>query len=641
MKYYVLMFACVIALVFVACRDDQWEKQGKITLEGVDNNLLDLIKEKPELSEFYAALVKTGYDSVLTTGKNFTVLAPVNEEWNMETEDEAVLAKTVGNHIGFDKRMSNDEKLYKELMMVSGKVLRYDELKSFGVGGAQIAAENCDYAASNGVLHVLDKMILLDMNIWEHITDVLAADYAQADYLKNAMDREMDMLRSRPTGVSATGQTLYDTVFLDVNAFLKAVPLNDETKVYTYVIMQDEGFNRLVNKFRPFYRKSTDAETDSMARYNVCSDMVFPGIADIAGTDTLTNIFGYKVALDGAVVGEPYVATNGRVYVMSRSNMHYRERIKPVFINAVEYTNTILEGIQGTTANCFRYGDSKSATGAGNDGKVLYFRLNFGQRDTIKDETGKPLKCTLSDADSTRNTVWGISGESNNFGPESRRINGFVEYKAQVYSGPYEIRYRAYTDSTSSPDAGGEDRRDGHKIVSGTPPKKQKMILYQKFFISMPDAPLLRHGNGGSRPPASATRPVDVASWPTQREVWNVNAIENNYLGTDTAFVTVDTLGIRREKVMRKWRLSFKDNWQPGNRDYDPARPPRVSLPQFVQNPVPGPNTQLMQVPRTGELTMWLTNCTRNDTNQDRDYMWQGPILLDYIKLVPVLPEEE
>jgi hypothetical protein len=266
------------------------------------------------------------------------------------------------------------------------------------------------------------------------------------------------------------------------------------------------------------------------------------------------------------------------------------------------------------------------------------FTFPYRQRDTIRDENGVPLKHKIynrspnwiTDADSVRNNDFSISMEQNTYTPYNvMKNNAYVEYKAKVHSAPYEIHYVAY---------------DEYSNHSSNP--QTTMRLYQKLFVSMPDAPLLRHGNGQSTPPPPATRPADVASVTDQATVWSADAIENNYLGPDTCFVSVDTAGILKERKMSKWRLKFADTYYSRNTstsnsyaDYGKlTTTERSRLAQFIRNPVNAPDAEVMKVPRNGEVTMWVANTTKNDRNES--VLFQGWIFVDYIKLVPVLPAE-
>jgi hypothetical protein len=57
---------------------------------------------------------------------------------------------------------------------------------------------------------------------------------------------------------------------------------------------------------------------------------------------------------------------------------------------------------------------------------------------------------------------------------------------------------------------------------------------------------------------------------------------------------------------------------------------------QYIDTPVTTPDASIMEVDRVGELTMWLCNTARSNATSA-----QGMLFLDYIKLVPKLPEEE
>jgi hypothetical protein len=100
---------------------------------------------------------------------------------------------------------------------------------------------------------------------------------------------------------------------------------------------------------------------------------------------------------------------------------------------------------------------------------------------------------------------------------------------------------------------------------------------------------------------------------------------------------------------MKKWALT--NTWEYFTRNTtdpkgDAAKPALGELTaptvkpacQFIKEPLTTPDAEIMAVTRSGELTLWLANSAKNDRNDD--LRWQGWLFLDYIKLVPVLPEE-
>ena len=181
--------------------------------------------------------------------------------------------------------------------------------------------------------------------------------------------------------------------------------------------------------------------------------------------------------------------------------------------------------------------------------------------------------------------------------------NFFIEYKAQVNSVDYEIRYIAYDDIGS-----------GNRLMSNqyhievpidNPPdfpddpdaerEVQTFRLEQKLFISMPGRPVLSK-NSDSK-------------------------IENNF-ERDACFVSVDTAGIKKERTMTKWTFDNTTNTQ------------------YILQPKSDTDAGILKVEQTGELTLWLCNTTRTNATAGGTLLGaQGMLFLDYIKLVPIVEE--
>ena len=625
MKQNIYIILVAVLVFFTACRDNQWDEHSKLTFEGGDLDLLIAIQNMPELGNFYDAIVKTGYDNLLASANSFTVLAPVNSAWNsVDMNDVDGLRKIVANHIAYEKKLDTNPTLFESMLMVNGKYVRFNANNSFN--NAQIVSAG--HLAGNGVLHTIDNIVELRSNIWEYISEL---DYPQGKYIKTLNREVMDIHRSVQIAVDpSSGAPLYDTVWMNVNNFLNEIPLDDESKIFTYVLLREDGFNELYDKFKPYYLRTDEELTDLLLRFSLSSDFVFEGIRDIvaetANGDTMVNLFGMKVPLTGEITG-PYNASNGRVYIVDNSNIRYREKIKPIHIEGEDYTGT----------NVSYFVIKRFRTWASGNYDVA-FTFPSRQRDTVFNEFGEPYKHKLynrepnwiADADSVVNIDFHFGTMEINFlNPQT--MNGYIEYKAQVHSCNYRIHYVAYNDYASH--------------VVNNPPRRMNLI--QKLFVSMPDAPLLQHGRGSAPAPAASTRPADISSHDPQSQVWSGNAVLNNFLGPDTCFVAVDTAGIHKERIMTKHRLKFRDTYYDRNtstsndyRDYGLLRTTvRNSLPQLVDHKIQESGADELKVPRNGEMTMWLTNTTINTRNEtDR---WYGPLFLDYLRLEPILPYEE
>jgi uncharacterized surface protein with fasciclin (FAS1) repeats len=559
------LYVCAFAATTTSCIDDKWDERAKVTGALLGVSLKEAIQGEAECSAFYAALVSTGYDTLLATANTFTVFAPTNSAW--QTVSQANLEATVANHISYGKWLSTNPELWESaLYMLNGKVVRYDSLtKTFN--GATLTSG--DHVAANGVFHVIDKVVERRDNVWDRVRQLRPAyDYPQVQFLLSATvnHSEMDVAKSVQTGFNAVGQPVYDTSWISVNSFLKEVPLDDENRVWTYVVLQEGGYNKLFAKYRPYFSAGT--ATDSLTRVNICRDFAFEGKIDITQHDTIVNIDGVKVPVRGATVASTYECSNGRVYIINESNILLREKIKPVLIEGESYNPS---RAADPSFIFTRY----KLWASGSRDIMLAGRATQTDSIYVKDAQGKDsLQSVL------KKTFITESGDGN----KPNIYNSYIEYKAPVYAVGYEIYYVAYDDI------------EAHYVLP-----QQTLRVEQKLFISMPGSPVLQKGTALSS-----------------------DAVANSYMTYrlsgdayhDTCFVAIDTAGIHKERKMQKWTVS------------------RLKA-QAIQSPVRSAYT--MQATRAGEATLWLCNTAR-----DKDYasQLQGYLFLDYIKLVPILPEE-
>jgi uncharacterized surface protein with fasciclin (FAS1) repeats len=497
MKRYLYTAACAAAcaLLCFACRDDRWEEHTRATEKGVNLTLPAVIQENPDWSAFYQALTVTGYDSVLNGASGFTVFVPSNAAWaGVEMDDTAALASIVAYHIACERRLASDSAL-RNMQMINGKRLRYRNQR---LSGAQITAPDC--VASNGVVHGIDTIFTAAKNIWEYMWDLRNAS-SQVGYIYGWNRREMDMERSIRNGVNAQGQPTYDTAWVDVNDFLEAVPLNDEAQEFTYIVLEDNGFFNLYDKYAPYFNRPTADATERLTSFQVCRDLAFGGrIEDLAQRDSIANIFGVKVRLKGAAVRRSFEASNGMVYVLSSANVLLRDKVKPV----------IIEGENFSAAADPQYVFTRYKPLWASGAKDVMLASSVVQTNRVvvgTDQYGRPQYGNVS-----KTFLWSDKYRAN-------MSNFWIEYKAEVFSVGYKIYYVAFDD-----------------IEEHYADPLQRLRLEQKLFISLPDAKTLAKGDNKV----------------------NADAVSNNYLGDETCFVGVDTAtGALKETQLRKWSLTL------------------------------------------------------------------------------------
>ncbi len=559
-KKYIYMLIVVVITGFVACNDNEWDNHVGNTDEVLASDILERIKADPNLSQFYTALVKTGYAEVLSQPVNFTVFAPQNSAWTgVDMNDVEALNDIVAYHIGYGRLTSANLSQAASVKMVNTKNVR----KESGLfGGATVIT--ADQPSGNGVVHTIDKFFEMKKNIYEYISSEYST-LDQVKYLQSLDSLVMDKEKSVSKGVNDKGQIIYDTIWTNENSFLKYYPIDNEDSLVTYIVLKDFGFNHLKTKYAPYFvQTGADKETEDvvasekLVQYNICQDLVvsLSGIIDITSqTDTVINVAGMKVPIKGGTIEKTYNASNGKVYIIDQSNILLREKIKPIIIEGEDYYAAAASAPIFTRYKLWASGEKDIMVNCGNY-----------QVDTVYTTgvSGQDSTYTI-----TSNYYWDPSNNRANI------TNFNLSYRAEVNSVDYEIYYVAYDDIEWH-----YDTIYVHRIE-------------QKLFISMPNRPVLSKGVSGQ-----------------------VNAVINNYLGDTRCFVGQGLAGVHEETKLVQWDLQNNTT-------------------QLLKSAVAGSDAEVMKVPQSGTLTMWLCNTARSTAANA-----QGMLFLDYIKLVPKLPAE-
>ena len=501
-KYNIYALIVLIAVCFAGCRDNEWDKHTEVPDEMLTADILEKIKSDAELSTFYDALVKTGYAEVLSQATNFTVFAPKNSAWTgIDTKSEndiEALRDIVAHHITYGKMLTTDLAKQELIKMVDQKNVSYNGNEQT-LDNTSIVSSN--KVAGNGVVHTIDDLLEIKMNVYEYITSEYK-DLKQVKYIKGLDRLVMDKDKSVSLGVNDLGQVIYDTVWINENNFLKAFPINNEDLLTTYIVLKDAGYEHLRTKYAPYFVQLddtlsvSDSLTDATTQYNICQDFVISlnEAVDIASFDTIVNIGGVKVPISGANIEKTYDASNGKVYVLDQSNILLKEKIKPVVIEGENYRSS---GSSGAVYVRYKLW--------ANGGRDVMLNSNATQSDSIH-TVGIDGQDSVYVESKTFN--WNLDNRAN-------VINCQLEYRANVNSVDYEIYYVAYDD-----------------IETHYSDSNHVFRLEQKLFISMPRQ-------------ARLTKGINTQA----------NAVINNYLGDTKCFVGQDVAGVHKETQLTQWNL--------------------------------------------------------------------------------------
>lgn len=321
---------CLLTISFFAvltgCR--KWDDHISISDPSLKENLYQKMQAMTELSKFNELLVKTGYDTVLSSAKLFTVWAPDNQA--LASLDPAVvndnnrLRLFVANHIGFEEVYSTAAARVKTL---NGKFIN---ISGTGVEGATISKAN--QVAGNGVLHIINKMIVPKPNVWEYVN---STSYKQKDYMLSLNYQAIDSSKAEVIGVDAnTGKPIFKpgTGLVQKNhLFEKSGNLENEEKLYTFILLTDAALEAERTKMKPFTKARTADSTEMLASLQVIKDFVFEGVYTLAQMpDTLVSAEGVKVGFDKSAVKETISTSNGIVYVMDRAAVRIQDKVMTI-----------------------------------------------------------------------------------------------------------------------------------------------------------------------------------------------------------------------------------------------------------------------------------------------------------------------
>jgi hypothetical protein len=330
-EYYLI--AAFFLVLFSSCKkwDDSQINNADLTL-----SLSAAIASDPNLSTFSNYLRQTGVDAILQSSKTFTVWAPNNTALQSLdasiVNDTAKLRAFVMNHISYQTYFTRDVQTSVRVPMLSGK---YNNFFGNKIEDANVVT--ADRFVSNGVLHVIDKPMVVLQSAWEYVQST-TSQYAQNSYIANLNFNSFSPSLAIVDSISAlTGLPIYrpGTGIVVRNFFNDRVfDLKREDKQYTYFLLANAAFNLKADSLKPYYQTGFAAATDSLDRWNIVKDLVvdtlYPTAASLPAS--ITSKFGIVVPINKASIIETRKLSNGVVYVLSSSDVSTASKFKEIRI---------------------------------------------------------------------------------------------------------------------------------------------------------------------------------------------------------------------------------------------------------------------------------------------------------------------
>jgi uncharacterized surface protein with fasciclin (FAS1) repeats len=323
----------LLAVGFSACK--KWDDHIAVENQDLNQNLLEAISSTPSLSAFRNFVKQAGLDSLLQSTKEYTVWAPNNDA--LQNLDPAIAADPVKlksfvlNHISNQIYFTRNAAPGTRIPMLSGKYNAFTAT-TFEDAGIKTA----DKFVRNGVLHSIDKGIVVLPNLWEFVNST-AAQYAQNNYLLSLNFNSFDPSLATIDSISSTtGLPIYHagTGLVARNRFNDRVyDLKREDKQYTYLIFNNTAFAYDADSLKGYFKAGTTALTDSLTRWNVVKDLAFEGVLAPTALIGLISKSGIALpAITPAMIVDTKKLSNGVAYVLSNIHVPNANKFKEIRI---------------------------------------------------------------------------------------------------------------------------------------------------------------------------------------------------------------------------------------------------------------------------------------------------------------------
>ena len=330
---YFLLTAAVVFLGATACTDKNWEDHYNNSETQITNEQLTVVTEcsrdylsaQSQYSKMFAFLTD---NQVFTTleekGQLHTLLVVENDDFIQPEADEA---QYIANSHVTDIAISPSN-LYdgERILMWHGKFVTVG-IDSLGLAGQldhltfNTAPVKRVVKTADGYIYVLSSMIVTPESLYDFINN-LGDDYSVFRELVLASGgKEFDKTNSRPVGVDATGNTIYDTVWIYTNDFFDAkdFSLSSESLTATMLLFSNDVIEAAMDSAY-WYLKSWGLDRDRDVLYNWILEVAFfktkyTPEAYEAATD-LKSIYDrqWRVACQEVDTDNPISVSNGIIY---------------------------------------------------------------------------------------------------------------------------------------------------------------------------------------------------------------------------------------------------------------------------------------------------------------------------------------
>jgi uncharacterized surface protein with fasciclin (FAS1) repeats len=372
-----IMLLLLAAGLINSCNlNEEWDKYYENAPERTGENVLTVIAENENYSNFYNTLIENGFEAMLSKNQYFTIFVPVNSAFDgLPAYTDEEWDRILGFHILYTKLLSH-EFADMDLLTTMGKYLKMEK----GSGNEVRIFESIinmgmvDNYCRNGVIHEIDRLLVPMPNIYEYIMDLDSSFSILQDFILSMDERFIDYENSERIGVDDNGNAIYDTVWKTENYFLDNIAgLNNEAKAYTGFIPRNDHVREALGLVGDYFG---DIEELDEAAYSQLLYITFSG-SFMKDAYTEANLPDTIVAVTGKSYETSILSfhqtdlmlSNGMVHLLDGMTIPKSFFLVPIVIECDRKENR-------TVSNTIYEIDQRSDTRATN-GSFVYYGCAF------------------------------------------------------------------------------------------------------------------------------------------------------------------------------------------------------------------------------------------------------------------------
>ena len=232
-----------------------------------DKTLWENISANDNLSDFASVLQRVGYDKVLNTPGAYTVWAPINGSFDMDSlsqvSDAKVEKEFLRNVIASYTHREND--LNDTIVyMLNGKLLKFSNKNTpaLSFDGQSILPNSINpavfnYPSVNGLLYNVAVPAAFRYNGYEYISEAADIANSMATYVKKYETIILDEASSIKGDIIDGVQHYDDSVVIITNTLIEEnlrSQINNEDSTYTVLIPTDEAWEEAYKRISSYYK---------------------------------------------------------------------------------------------------------------------------------------------------------------------------------------------------------------------------------------------------------------------------------------------------------------------------------------------------------------------------------------------------